>query len=110
MLAFKWAYVPLRFRRILFLLTPLTHVLELYLAICRYTSGISCSLYALFVCQDRLRLTRLKHAHGHRYQLHALVLSRSPYLAHLIASTPKTGGLHSIYVPLESYPEITDQV
>ncbi|KAL5533028.1 hypothetical protein ACEPAF_4804 [Sanghuangporus sanghuang] len=49
------------------------------------------------------------HAHGHRYQLHALVLSRSPYLAHLIAATPKTGGMHSIYVPLDSYPEITDQ-
>ncbi|KAL5529114.1 hypothetical protein ACEPAG_5088 [Sanghuangporus baumii] len=52
--------------------------------------------------------TRL-HVHGHRYQLHALVLSRSPYLAHLIAATPKAGGMHSIYVPLESYPEITDQ-
>ncbi|OCB84347.1 hypothetical protein A7U60_g9027 [Sanghuangporus baumii] len=51
----------------------------------------------------------LLHAHGHRYQLHALVLSRSPYLAHLIAATPKTGGMHSIYVPLDSYPEITDQ-
>lgn len=51
-----------------------------------------------------------QHAHGHRYQLHAIILSRSPYLAHLISASPKSGGMHSIYVPLEPYPEITDQV
>ncbi|EJD05952.1 uncharacterized protein FOMMEDRAFT_104330 [Fomitiporia mediterranea MF3/22] len=51
----------------------------------------------------------LLHAHGHRYQLHAIILSRSPYLAHLISANPKSAGMHSIYVPLESFPEITDQ-
>jgi len=49
------------------------------------------------------------HAGQHRYMLHALILSRSPYLAHLISTSPKSGGVHTIYVPLESIPECSDQ-
>lgn len=51
-----------------------------------------------------------KHARQNRYQLHAIILSRSPCLAHLISISPKSGGMNTIYVPLESIPEITDQV
>ncbi|PAV24328.1 btb poz domain btb2 [Pyrrhoderma noxium] len=51
----------------------------------------------------------LLHARQNRYQLHAIILSRSPYLAHLISTTPNTGGYKTIYVPLESFPEVTDQ-
>ncbi|KAH8117517.1 hypothetical protein DFH11DRAFT_1724507 [Phellopilus nigrolimitatus] len=51
----------------------------------------------------------LLHARQNRYQLHAIILSRSPYLAHLISMSPKSGGMNTIYVPLESIPEITDQ-
>jgi len=49
------------------------------------------------------------HAHQNVYRLHAIILSRSPYLAHLMSTSPKSGGMHTIYVPLETIPEITDQ-
>ncbi|KAI5124492.1 hypothetical protein M0805_003019 [Coniferiporia weirii] len=51
----------------------------------------------------------LLHARQNRYQLHAIILSRSPYLAHLMSTSPKQGGMNTIHVPLESLPEITDQ-
>ncbi|THH08211.1 hypothetical protein EW145_g2855 [Phellinidium pouzarii] len=51
----------------------------------------------------------LLHARQNRYQLHAIILSRSPFLAHLISTSPKQGGMNTIYVPLESIPEISDQ-
>ncbi|TDL27582.1 hypothetical protein BD410DRAFT_782706 [Rickenella mellea] len=49
------------------------------------------------------------HVHQNAYRLHAIVLSRSPYLAHLMSTSPKSGGMHTIYLPLENIPEITDQ-
>jgi len=50
------------------------------------------------------------HAHQNSYRLHAIILSRSPFLAHLMSVSPKTPGApHTIYVPLESFPEISDQ-
>lgn len=69
-------------------------------------------------CALRTSLSRLlhlisssvQHVHQNTYRLHAIVLSRSPYLAHLMSTSPKSGGMHTIYVPLEGVPEITDQV
>ncbi|KAF8334283.1 uncharacterized protein EI90DRAFT_3121610 [Cantharellus anzutake] len=39
------------------------------------------------------------------YRLHCLILSRSPYLDHLIRSTPTK----QIYIPLEQFPHITEE-
>ncbi|KAL1947428.1 hypothetical protein VTO73DRAFT_14389 [Trametes versicolor] len=51
----------------------------------------------------------LLHVRGTIYRLHALILSRSPYLAHLMSTSPQTGGQHIIYVNLEHEPEVTDE-
>lgn len=47
----------------------------------------------------------LLHILNHQYRLHAIILSRSPYLAHLI----NTAGSNSIHVPIESEPLITEE-
>ncbi|KAJ7582848.1 hypothetical protein C8J56DRAFT_233227 [Mycena floridula] len=44
------------------------------------------------------------------YNLHAIILCRSPRLAHLIYTSPQQpGGMRTIYVPLEQEPEITQE-
>jgi len=49
------------------------------------------------------------HVFQHTYGLHAIILSRSPFLAHLMSITPVTGGQRVIYVPLEHEPEVTQE-
>jgi hypothetical protein len=51
---------------------------------------------------------------GNAYNMHALLLGRSPFLAHLMSTTPlvQSGGngpLRSIYIPIEQEPEITPE-
>jgi len=45
------------------------------------------------------------HILNRHYRLHAIILSRSPYLAHLI----NTSGSNSIHIPLEGEPLITEE-
>ncbi|KAJ1310339.1 hypothetical protein OPQ81_007078 [Rhizoctonia solani] len=45
------------------------------------------------------------HVHNRQYRLHALILSRSPYLAHLLATSQN----NVIYIPLENEPYITEE-
>jgi len=49
------------------------------------------------------------HVHQNSYRLHAIILSRSPYLAHLMSTSPQSGGQRSIYVHLEHEPEVTQE-
>ncbi|RXW20995.1 hypothetical protein EST38_g4866 [Candolleomyces aberdarensis] len=49
------------------------------------------------------------HVHGNIYRLHAVMLSRSPYLAHLMSTSPQTTGQRVIYVNLEQEPEVTKE-
>jgi hypothetical protein len=51
-----------------------------------------------------------QHVFQHTYGLHAIILSRSPFLAHLMSTAPLTGGQRVIYVPLEHEPEVTQEV
>jgi hypothetical protein len=51
-----------------------------------------------------------KHVHQNSYRLHAIILSRSPFLAHLMSTSPQSGGQRSIYVHLEHEPEVTQEV
>ncbi|KAH9929649.1 hypothetical protein B0H21DRAFT_781135 [Amylocystis lapponica] len=50
------------------------------------------------------------HVHQNAYRLHAIILSRSPLLAHLMSTSPQSTGQRTIYVPLEHEPEVTDEV
>ncbi|KAF4576447.1 hypothetical protein EYR36_004424 [Pleurotus pulmonarius] len=50
------------------------------------------------------------HVYHSTYRLHAIILSRSPYLVHLMSTSPQTGGVRSIYVQVEQEPEITQEV
>lgn len=43
------------------------------------------------------------------YRLHAIILSRSPFLAHLMSTSPQGGGQRVIFVPLEQEPEVTQE-
>jgi len=45
------------------------------------------------------------HVHNRQYRLHALMLSRSPYLAHLLATSQN----NVIYIRLEDEPHITEE-
>ncbi|KAF8652712.1 hypothetical protein AX16_004216 [Volvariella volvacea WC 439] len=49
------------------------------------------------------------HVHQTIYRLHAIILSRSPYLAHLMSTTPQGNGQRTIYVNLDQEPEITQE-
>jgi len=49
------------------------------------------------------------HVHQNAYRLHAIILSRSPLLAHLMSTSPQTAAQRTIYVPLEHEPEVTDE-
>ncbi|KAI0713426.1 hypothetical protein C8Q76DRAFT_731379 [Earliella scabrosa] len=51
----------------------------------------------------------LLHVRGTVYRLHALILSRSPYLTHLMSTTPQNSNQHIIYVNLDHEPEITEE-
>jgi len=49
------------------------------------------------------------HVHQNSYRLHAIILSRSPFLAHLMSTSPQSGGQRVIYVHLEHEPEVTQE-
>ncbi|KAF8162950.1 hypothetical protein B0H34DRAFT_693537 [Crassisporium funariophilum] len=49
------------------------------------------------------------HVHQNVYRLHAIILSRSPYLAHLMSTSPQTSGQRIIYVHLDHEPEVTQE-
>ncbi|KDR81796.1 hypothetical protein GALMADRAFT_240002 [Galerina marginata CBS 339.88] len=49
------------------------------------------------------------HVHQNVYRLHAIILSRSPFLAHLMSTSPQTNGPRVIYVPLDQEPEVTQE-
>ncbi|PPR04956.1 hypothetical protein CVT24_010414 [Panaeolus cyanescens] len=49
------------------------------------------------------------HVHQNVYRLHAIILSRSPLLAHLMSTSPQTGGQRVIYVNLDQEPEVTQE-
>jgi hypothetical protein len=53
---------------------------------------------------------RLQHVHGSTYQLHAIIVSRSPYLLHLMSTSPSVNGQRVVYVDLEDNPEVTQEV
>lgn len=48
--------------------------------------------------------------HQNTYRLHAIVLSKSPLLAHLMSTSPQTGAQRVIYVQLEHDPEVSQEV
>lgn len=52
-----------------------------------------------------------KHVHQNVYRLHAIILSRSPFLVQLLSTSPQVqvGGPRTIYVPLEREPEVTQE-
>jgi len=49
------------------------------------------------------------HVHQNVYRLHAVILSRSPYLAHSMSTSPQATGQRVIYVNLEHEPEVTQE-
>ncbi|TCD65625.1 hypothetical protein EIP91_002430 [Steccherinum ochraceum] len=49
------------------------------------------------------------HVHQNAYRLHAIILSRSPLLAHLMSTSPQSGGMRNIHVPLEHEPEVSSE-
>jgi hypothetical protein len=55
-------------------------------------------------------LTSRQHVHGRQYRLHAILLSRSPYLAHLMSTSPTNASTRNIYVPIEDEVEVTEEV
>ncbi|KAJ6546533.1 hypothetical protein DFH09DRAFT_1171287 [Mycena vulgaris] len=48
-------------------------------------------------------------SHGVTYRLHAIILSRSPFLAHLMSTSPQGNAQRVIYVHLERDPEVTQE-
>ncbi|KAG6831190.1 hypothetical protein H0H92_012330 [Tricholoma furcatifolium] len=49
------------------------------------------------------------HVHQNAYRLHAIILSRSPFLAHLMSTSPPASGQRAIYLNLEQEPEVTQE-
>ncbi|KAG2020771.1 hypothetical protein CC2G_006076 [Coprinopsis cinerea AmutBmut pab1-1] len=49
------------------------------------------------------------HVHQNVYRLHAVILSRSPYLAHSMSTSPQATGQRVIYVNLDHEPEVTQE-
>ncbi|KIJ68937.1 hypothetical protein HYDPIDRAFT_105469 [Hydnomerulius pinastri MD-312] len=49
------------------------------------------------------------HIHQNSYRLHAIILSRSPFLVHLMSTSLQTGGQRIIYVQLDHEPEVTQE-
>jgi len=64
-----------------------------------YNSGFQTGNYA----------DTILHVHQNIYRLHAIILSRSPYLAHLMSTSPQTTGQRVIYANLEQEPEVTQE-
>ena len=53
---------------------------------------------------------RLQHVNQNVYRLHAIILSRSPFLAHLMSTSSQATGQRVIFVNLEQEPEVTQEV
>ncbi|KAI0259941.1 hypothetical protein BC834DRAFT_832626, partial [Gloeopeniophorella convolvens] len=49
----------------------------------------------------------LLHAHQRTYRMHAIILSRSPYLVHLMSTSPQVAGQRVVYVNLDHEPDVT---
>ncbi|EEB89098.1 hypothetical protein MPER_12847, partial [Moniliophthora perniciosa FA553] len=49
------------------------------------------------------------HVHQNVYRLHALLLSRSPFLVQLMSTSPQAVGPRTIFVSIEHEPEITQE-
>lgn len=49
------------------------------------------------------------HVQQNAYRLHAIILSRSPLLAHLMSTSPQTSGQRVICINLDQEPEITQE-
>jgi len=49
------------------------------------------------------------HVHQNAYRLHAIILSRSPFLVHLMSTSPPSSGPRVLYVHLEHEPEVTEE-
>ncbi|KAJ3814833.1 hypothetical protein EV368DRAFT_71730 [Lentinula lateritia] len=51
------------------------------------------------------------HVHQNVYRLHAIILSRSPFLVQLLSTSPQVqaGVPRTIYVPVEREPEVTQE-
>lgn len=49
------------------------------------------------------------NVNGRQYRLHAILLSRSPYLAHLMSAFPPGSPIRNIYIPIEEEPEVTQE-
>ncbi|KAF5386844.1 hypothetical protein D9615_001880 [Tricholomella constricta] len=49
------------------------------------------------------------HVHQNVYRLHAIILSRSPFLAHLMSTSPQATGQRVIYVHLDQEPEVSEE-
>ncbi|KAH7889255.1 hypothetical protein F5I97DRAFT_1801567 [Phlebopus sp. FC_14] len=47
--------------------------------------------------------------HQNSYRLHAIILSRSPFLAHLMSTSPQTGAQRVLFVQLEHEPHVTQE-
>ncbi|KAJ7489856.1 hypothetical protein B0H11DRAFT_2010681 [Mycena galericulata] len=54
-------------------------------------------------------MLHVHQTHGVTYRLHAIILSRSPFLAHLMSTSPQGNGQRVIYVHLERDPEVTQE-
>ncbi|KAJ7738528.1 hypothetical protein DFH07DRAFT_841118 [Mycena maculata] len=54
-------------------------------------------------------MLHVHQSHGVTYRLHAIILSRSPFLAHLMSTSPQGNGQRVIYVHLERDPEVTQE-
>jgi hypothetical protein len=84
---------------------PLMYSLRIEL--CRHYTG---EQYSCLWAIPSHALATEKHVHQNSYRLHAIILSRSPFLAHLMSTSPQSGGQRCIYVHLEHEPEVTQEV
>ncbi|KIY51007.1 hypothetical protein FISHEDRAFT_38620, partial [Fistulina hepatica ATCC 64428] len=46
------------------------------------------------------------HIRDHVFRLHAIIISRSPYLVHVMAASPQSG-VREIHLDIEAFPEVT---
>ncbi|KAI6103553.1 hypothetical protein F5141DRAFT_1131287 [Pisolithus sp. B1] len=58
----------------------------------------------------QIDFTPYDNVHQNSYRLHAIILSRSPFLAHLMSTSPPASGQRVIYVQLDNEPEVTQEV
>ncbi|KAJ6630646.1 hypothetical protein B0H10DRAFT_1982152 [Mycena sp. CBHHK59/15] len=69
-----------------------------------YHAGFETSNYA-----DTVLLVQHRDTHQIPHHLHAIILSRAPFLAHLMSTCPQGNGQRVIYVHLEREPEVTPE-